>query len=468
MADSAHETSVDVLVIGAGIIGLGIAWAVARSGRTVCVVDPAPVSGASYAAAGMLAPVSELHYQEEQLLELMLDSAALYPEFIETLGTVETVGSVETLGSVETAGGEVSGGEASGYLRTRTIVVGADAADRQALADLRAVQQSHGLAVTPLTTREARRLEPLLSPQLSGAFQIDDDHQVDPRWLAGRLRQALVAWGAEHGWLHEVFVARSVDGLRRSNDGAINGVFLHDAGTAAESPAVSSAIAVNTIAAGEVIVANGLHAAALNGLPAGLTLPLRPVHGDILRLRVPAQLQPLVTATVRGLVHGVAVYIVPRVDGSVVIGATAREDGSAGVSAGGVYQLLRDAQVLMPSVAELELVEVSARARPATPDNAPLLGRVTDAASGRLVDGLIIATGFYRHGVLLTPIAARICVELLDGTTDPRWAAFAPDRFALAPDALASRPQFADPSMSSKPFSTPLPPATPPKESRNA
>jgi len=141
------ERRVDVVVIGAGIVGLGIAWMVARSGRTVTLVDPDPATGATYAAAGMLAPVSELHYQEEHLLELTLASAALYPAFVDTLGADSGT---------------------AGYQRTRTITVGADAADRQSLADLREVQLAHGLAVEPLTIREARSLEPLLSPQLSG------------------------------------------------------------------------------------------------------------------------------------------------------------------------------------------------------------------------------------------------------------------------------------------------------------
>jgi glycine oxidase len=149
----------------------------------------------------------------------------------------------------------------------------------------------------------------------------------------------------------------------------------------------------------------------------------------------------LVTSTIRGLVRGVPVYIVPRQDGTVVIGATQREDspsdaGDGAVSAGGVYQLLRDAQVLVPAVAELELVEMTARARPATPDNAPLLGRVTLPASAVEVAGLIIATGFFRHGVLLTPAAAMICRDLMDGTAHPRWLPFSPARFS-APGSVA-------------------------------
>ncbi|MEV7131568.1 glycine oxidase ThiO [Arthrobacter sp. NPDC093128] len=412
-AARAREISADVAVIGGGVIGHGIAWEARQSGRSVVLIDDAPGTGASWAAAGMLAPVSELHYQEEQLLELMLHSSGLWPAFAAGLEAEDTG----------------AGAPGTGYLTTSTLAVGADAADRRALADLRGVQQASGLTVEPLTVREARAREPLLSPGISCAFDIPADHQVDPRRLL-----ALIAESLAGSAVHE-----RAAGLLRE-DGQVSGVSLAGGGT---------------VHAGETIVANGLGSAALGGLPPGLRLPLRPVYGDILRLRVPAYLQPLVTSTVRGMVHGIPVYIVPRQDGTVVIGATQREDAlaaadvegtgtepaapaEAAVSAGGVYQLLRDAQVLVPAVAELELLEATARARPGTPDNAPLLGRVADARTGRDIEGLIIATGFFRHGVLLTPAAAAICRQLMDGNADPRWTPFRPDRFSRFPAPSAT------------------------------
>ncbi|WP_105035646.1 glycine oxidase ThiO [Cryobacterium aureum] len=396
MSERRSHRSVDVAVIGGGVIGLGIAWAVAQSGRTVVVIDPDPAGGATFAAAGMLAAVSELHYQEEALLELMLASSTLYPAFIDSLGPDS---------------------DATGYQRTRTLNVGADEADRQALADLRGVQLANGLAVEPITIREARVLEPLLSPQISSAFVVEQDHQVDPRRLTARILLEL----AHHG--HDAVIRVQASGLLHSADASsrVTGVALFDG---------------STVTATDVVVANGLGAAALDGLPEHLKLPLRPVYGDILRLRVPEPLQPLLTCTVRGLVHGVPVYLVPRTDGTLVIGATQREDGSGVVSAGGVYQLLRDAQVLVPAVSELELIETTARARPGTPDNAPLLGRVDSGTDGD-IPGLIIATGFFRHGVLLTPVAAEHCLQLIEGIADDRWRAFRPDRFSSRAPASA-------------------------------
>ncbi|GAA2141142.1 glycine oxidase ThiO [Arthrobacter humicola] len=413
---SAQDVAVDVAVIGGGVIGHGIAFEASRAGRSVVLIDDAPGSGASWAAAGMLAPVSELHYQEEQLLELMLESSRLWPAFV---AGIDAGAGIDADASAASGPGSRAG-SSTGYLTTPTLAVGADAADRRALADLREVQQDSGLTVEPLTVREARSREPLLSPGISCAFDIPADHQVDPRMLIARLTRLLDAEGRCR------FVRRRAAGLLWE-DGRVAGVRLAGGGS---------------VRAAETVVANGLGAPDLDGLPAGLKLPLRPVYGDILRLRVPAHLQPLLTATVRGMVRGVPVYIVPRQDGTVVIGATQREDGPSdphAVSAGGVYQLLRDAQQLVPAVAELELLEATARGRPGTPDNAPMLGRVSRPEGGD-VPGLIIATGFFRHGVLLTPAAAVVCRQLMDGMPDPRWAGFRPDRFSRTPDASGDSP----------------------------
>ncbi|MGA7206174.1 MAG: glycine oxidase ThiO [Specibacter sp.] len=392
----------DVAVIGGGIVGLGIAWEAQRAGHNVTVIDPAPATGATFAAAGMLAPVSELHYQEEDLLALTLASAQRWPEFVAPL---------------------VAAGHAdTGFRTTPTLVLGADAADRAALADLRDVQLRHGLEVEQLTIRQARNLEPLVGPQISAAYLVAADHQVDPRGVATAIRVQLNVVAAARGRLRDeqTSIRRNAVSLLHEDPAdthsRVTGVLLADG---------------REVHAGNVVVANGLGAPHLGGLPDGLLLPLRPVYGDILRLGVPEHLRPLTTATIRGMVRGVPVYLVPRNDNTVVIGATSREDGSAGVSAGGVHQLLRDAQVLVPAVAELELLETTARARPGTPDNAPMLGRVA-GPDGREIPGLVIATGFFRHGVLLTAIAAHITRQLLGDVTDLAWERFRPDRFSTA------------------------------------
>ncbi|MFH8249323.1 glycine oxidase ThiO [Microbacterium sp. B2969] len=382
------ERSADVVVVGGGIVGLSIAWRAAQTGRSALVIDPSPAQGATFAAAGMLAPVSEFHAQEAHLLPLMLASAARYPAFVKDLTMREAD---------------------AGYLRSETMLVGVDHGDRQALADLHAAHRRAGLDTEPITTGAARTREPLLGPRMTCAYRVGGDHQVDPRMLSARLVEGL----GRGGFIRERAI-RLLHGDPSDRQSRVVGVGLSD-GT--------------SIAAGEVVLANGLGAATIGALPERLALPLRAVHGDILRLSVPDALRPLLCTTVRALVHGESVYLVPRTDGTLVIGATQREDGRAAVSAGAVQRLLRDAQEVLPAVAELDLLEAIARARPATPDNAPLLGRVRGRDDADIA-GLLVATGFFRHGVLLAPIAADIAVGLIDGHADDRGDAFRPDRFA--------------------------------------
>lgn len=427
-----------VIVIGAGVIGLATAWSLQRAGADVTVVDPAPASGATHAAAGMLAPVAETYYREQELGRLCLASAAAYPEFVAALARTlrREVGDV-------------------GYRATRTLIVGADAADSGALSDLHDLSVSLGLDSQRLTIREARRLEPLLLPTLSCAFVAERDHQVDPRVLAQALLEALAGAGAE-------LVAARVTAVRHTQTGAggdhspVTGVRLADG---------------RELHAEAVVVANGVAAREVEGLGVDLSRSLRPVYGDILRLDTPAHLRGLLTGTVRGLVAGRPVYLVPRADGTVVLGATSREDGSDAVSVGGVHELLRDAIRLVPAVAEFSLREAVARARPGTPDNAPLLGRLP-------APGLVAATGTFRNGVLLAPAIAGVVTRLVglgDPTaatsgdsdtgdtgdtasfalTDAELAAFDPTRFARPTDDSPAAPPATPPLSNPRPASVP-------------
>ncbi len=336
----------------------------------------------------MLAPVSEVQYQQQALYPLMSASAAEYPGFVETL--------------------ERDSGKSVGYRVTETLVCGVDIADRQGLTDLSQLQQRHGMAVEQLPLGEARSLEPALSPRLSAVFRAPADHQVDPRRLVAGLLRVLTGQdgtarppdGSTDGGLGCVRRERA-KALLRNRRGAVAGVMLANG---------------QQILAAETVLAPGLGAEGFEGLPANCRLPLRPVHGDILRARLPPGARPLIERTVRGLVHGVAVYLVPRTDGTVVIGATSREDDQSGANAGGVFRLLRDAQALVPGVVDLELMEVMARARPGTPDDVPYLGRVRGHGGG-FVPGLVVSTGYFRHGVLLAPLAARLAAQLITGET---------------------------------------------------
>lgn len=389
----------DAVVVGGGVVGLAIAWELVRSGRDVRLVDPAPASGATYAAAGMITPLSEHRPTEPALHTLALASTSRYPAFLAGL----------------------RGGELCGFEEAETLLLAVDDADRGALELL----VGHSPApIEPVTLREARRREPLLGPKATMARWITE-HRIDPRALADRLRAALG------------------DRIERQRAQGI----LHEDPEDPTSPVTGVRLADGTVLGSDrVVVANALGARDLDGMP--FVPALRPVHGDILRLGVPSHLAPFLTSTVRALVRGASVYLVPRQDGTLVIGATQREHGhhahggpahgdpahgddahgGRGVSAGGVYELLRDASAVVPAVAELTLLEATARARPTTPDNAPLLGEAGP--------GLILATGFGRHGVLLVPAAADAVRTLLDGVPSPQLTPFRPDRFADRPIPL--------------------------------
>jgi glycine oxidase len=190
------------------------------------------------------------------------------------------------------------------------------------------------------------------------------------------------------------------------------------------------------------VLAAGWASADIAGVPAGAVPPVRPVKGQIIRLRTTpamgaAGLPPgLLQRTVRGIVRGATVYLVPRDNGELVIGATQEELGAdTTVTAGGVWELLRDARTIVPGITELEIADIVAGLRPGTPDNAPVLGPVE-------LPGLVLATGHFRAGVLLAPVTADTMATFLHtGTPDPMWRPFAPGRF---PARGASRPEPAD------------------------
>ena len=373
----------DVLVIGGGIIGLVTAWRAAQRGFATAVVDPEPGGGAAQVAAGMLAAVTELHYGEQTLLGLNLASARRYPDFAAELTDLT--------------------GHDLGYRRCGTLAVAMDADDRAHLRDLHALQRQSGLESEWLSGRECRRLEPMLAPGVRGGLRVDGDHQIDPR----RLARALVAACERAGvTFHRTWTER-LDVVR---DRA-TGVTTTD-GT--------------ELGADQVVLAAGSLSGRLAGVPDQVLPPVRPVKGQVLRLTVPQRYAPFLSRTVRAMVRGSQVYLVPRESGELVVGATSEELGwDTTVTAGGVYELLRDAHELVPGITELPLTETRAGLRPGSPDNAPLLGPTA-------LDGLLLATGHYRNGVLLTPVTGdALAHALATGELPDEARPFTPKRFAL-------------------------------------
>jgi glycine oxidase len=384
----AQQPPADVVVVGGGVIGLAVAWRAAGAGMTVTVVDEHPGQGASWAAAGMLAPVTEVHYGEHALLELALAAAARWPGFAAEL--------------------EEASGRPVGYRPGGTLAVARDADDNAALEDLYQFQRSCGLEVERLRSRECRQLEPGLAPSIRGGVLAAGDHQVDNRALVQALLVACERAGVRllAGRVAEL----AVDGDR------VAGIVLAGGGAA--------------LPAGAVVLAAGCWSGGLGGVAAEALPPVRPVKGQLLYLRGPAE-APLCSRNVRGL----EVYVVPRGDGRVVVGATVEEQGfDTRVTAGAVHDLLRAALELLPDVAELELTETVVGLRPGSPDNAPMLGPAGP-------EGLVVATGHYRNGILLTPVTADAITELLaSGRVPDLIAPFDPARFAAGAGASRGTP----------------------------
>jgi glycine oxidase len=381
------DEHLDAVIVGAGAIGLACAWRAAQRGLRVRVLErDAPGAGASGVAAGMLAPVGEATWGEEGLLRLALRSHDLWPGFARELAGA--------------AGTEV------GYLPLGALHA---AFDRDEAAELRRrheLMRELGLAARWLTTSEARALEPGLSPRCAGAVHAPHESGVDPRALVVALRAAAEGAGAEVREGAKVTAALG-------GDAAIEGV-IDAAGGEHRAKAV--------------VLAAGAWSGAADWLPAAARPPVRPVKGEILTLR------PRGRGPCERIVVSERVYVVPRGDGRVVVGATVEERGfDTAVTAGGVHELLREAYRALPDVAELELEQTVAGLRPGTPDNVPLIGCST-------LDGLVLATGHYRNGLLLAPLTADAVAGILAGDApDPNLAAADPARFEPARREAAIR-----------------------------
>lgn len=331
-----------VRILGAGIVGLSVADGLIRRGHEVTVVDPAPGSGASYAAAGMLSPAGEAWYGEEELTRLCLTSLALWPDFAARLGV-----------PVHTHG---------------TLLVGVDAGDVQQVERQLSVLDLAGVSYERLLRRELLAREPGLGRIAGGAF-LAEDHSVDPRAVVAAL-------------------------LERVGD----------------------RVETNTVA-DVTVIATGVN------LPDPYSSIIRPVRGDVVRVRT----QEPVERTVRAWAHGEQIYVVPRIDSDeVVIGATTEErDGPLLPTVEGVWRLLDSARRVVPALDRASVVEVTSRDRPGTADNLPLVGPTHEP-------GVVLAAGAYRNGVLLAPLIAQLVADHIEtGSVEP---AVDPRRFRMKED----------------------------------
>lgn len=397
-------------VVGAGSIGLAVAWRAAQAGAEVVVHDPDPGSGASRVAAGMIAPVTEAHYGEEALAPFMAESADAWPAFAREL---ESASGVEV-----------------GFRDVPTLLVGLEDGDRAEIDRQAELYRCTAREVEVLTARAARKVEPLLSHRVRGGVLAPEDRAVDPRAVHAALLVAVERAGVELRRervsdldaldADQVVLAAGCGSARFAG-----GVGSHDRGVDRSGASDSSAVREGDGARWNLSGGDGAQWNLTGGAGARWNLPVRPVRGAVLRLRAIGE-QPTPRTTVRGFVKGHAVYIVTRENGEVVVGATSDERGFDRLTgtAGAVHDLLRWSIELVPEIAEYHLDEVSVGFRPGTPDNLPLIGRLDERT--------IAATGHYRNGIALIPATATSVVALLEGAAGGPPKAFDPLRFSGA------------------------------------
>jgi glycine oxidase len=369
----------EVIIIGAGVVGLGAAWRLAQGGAAVTVFDKARAGqGASHAAAGMLAACAEAEPGEEALVALGRLSQSLWPDFAAEL--------------------EQASGLSVDLRREGTLLLALTADDQKRLHHHLAFQQGLGLPLEWISAAEVRRREPHLAAAIAGAIWSPEDHQVDNRKLAAALRVAAERAGAtihEHTPVERIIVA----------NGRTSGIALADG---------------SEIPADVVVLAAGAWSRAIAGLPPALRPPVRPVKGQMIALAMDV---PLISH----VVWAPGVYLVPRNDGRLLLGATVEEKGfDTALTAGGVLSLLEAAWRALPAIEELPVAEMWVGHRPGSRDDAPILGPGP-------VEGLVYATGHHRNGILLAPVTANAVARLvLDGVVDPPIRPFGIDRFAPA------------------------------------
>ncbi|MDX6557111.1 MAG: glycine oxidase [Blastocatellia bacterium] len=369
------NNTAEVIIVGAGVIGLTIARALAQRGiREIVLIERGrPGAEASWAAAGILAPQVEVDHQDD-FFQLACASRDLYPEFADALKD-ETGVDVE-------------------LDKTGTLCVGFDSNDEDQLRRRYEWQQRAGLKVESLTGDEARRLEPCISPEVTCGLRFPRDFQVENR----RLIDALVRANEELGI--QLLMGSSVSAIRVEQK-RVRGV-------ATSNGSIDAAI---------VVLAAGAWSSLINapGLP---SIEIEPVRGQMLCFAARPQIARHVIYSSRG-------YLVPRHDGRVLAGSTAEQVGfDKSMTDEGVATIKSMATEIAPGIAALPLIDSWAGFRPRAKDGLPVLGPSAQ------IEGLFYATGHYRNGILLAPITGKVIADaIVDGVMPASLDSFSPNRF---------------------------------------
>jgi glycine oxidase len=365
-----------IIIIGGGVIGLSTGWQLLRKGFDVEIIDCSESGkSAGWVSAGMLAPEAELGFEEIELFHLCKKSFDLYPKFVQEL--------------------EEDSGIHVHIDKSGSLMVGFDRDDIERLRRVYMFREEVNMPVTWLTGSEARELEPLLSPKCSGAIWIAEDAQVDNREMLGALKAAIKNKGGkitEYTKVESVIIEiEKVKGVK-TEKGDINGDI--------------------------VIVSAGAWSKQIEGIPEELKPPVRPVKGQIISLKMDENY------TLTHMVRAPDVYILPKHDGRIILGASSEEMGyDTNPTAGEVYKLLERGWEAMPSIYDLPIISIDVGLRPGSRDHEPIIG-------GCSVEGLFFATGHFRHGILLTPVTAyELSEQIASGNESETLKGFQLSRF---------------------------------------
>lgn len=373
----------DVVVVGGGVIGCAIARLLASSSLAVTVVERGDrPAEASWAAAGMLSPLAESDHPGP-FLDLLLAAATRFPALAASL--------------LDETGVDI------GYRSEGTVLLALDDADERVLEARWRWQSDAGLPIERLTAAETRALEPEVADAVRWSLRFPLDHQVDSREMSRALWRSAEAAGAR-------FVTRrEVESIERAGDRAV-GVRLRDG---------------EIIGAGAVVVAAGSWAGSLSGLPR--PLPVHPVHGQLIALDGRG-------LDVGHVIDTPRIYLVPRLGGRIIAGATVERTGFAkAVTEAGVAALHGAAAEAVPALAGREVIESWSGLRPGTPDDFPIVGPDPGVAN------LFYATGHFRNGILLAPITGEAVAAMVTGGSAPaELALFGIERFGEGPTSLSS------------------------------
>src|SRR5215469_16226109 len=365
----------DAAIAGGGLIGASIALELAEAGFNVALFDARdPGREASWASAGMISPAPE-NADMIPFLPMSLASVALYPDFIR---------KVEDLSGIDV-----------GYKKNGALDVLLDGNIEQELSTIIALQHGVGLKAQALNGEQARKLEPSLTDETQAAIFREDEAALDTRALIDATLKAAARKGVE------IFAGNGAKGLWKAGS-RCKGLLLEN----------------GQVEAKWTIIAAGCFSARIDGVAP--YAPVFPAKGQMISLRCESvELQHILW-----LEHK---YLVPRKDGRIIAGSTIERTGfDHDVTAGGVQLILREVMKMVPGLENARIEETWAGLRPDSPDHLPIIGP-TD------LDGLLIATGHFRSGILLTPVTSRMIREWVTTqkvTVD--WQRLSPMRFLEA------------------------------------